>query len=74
MRQQYGLRHFAELGLAVYALLSIAHMYVEDLGMAMFVARKRAVSRPVRTTSLALRKGCLFHLLWLTFPLCGRNI
>ena len=28
VRQQYGLRHFAELGLAVYALLSIAHVFV----------------------------------------------
>ena len=37
VRQQYGLRHFAELGLAVYALLSIAHVFVEGLGMAMFV-------------------------------------
>ena len=53
MRQQYGLRHFAELGLAVYALLSIAHVFVEGLGMAMFV-RAASGFAAAATTSLGL--------------------
>lgn len=53
VRQQYGLRHFAELGLAVYALLSIAHVFVEGLGMAMFV-RAASGFAAAATTSLGL--------------------
>lgn len=36
-RQQYGLRRFAEIGLFCYALLTIAHVFVEGFGMAVFV-------------------------------------
>ncbi|CAD2263021.1 hypothetical protein PSEUDT2_00136 [Stutzerimonas stutzeri] len=53
VRQQYGLRHFAELGLAIYALLSIAHVFVEGLGMAMFV-RAASGFAAAATTSLGL--------------------
>lgn len=40
-RQQYGLRRFAEIGLSIYALVTVGHVFVEGFGMAMFV---RAVS------------------------------
>lgn len=53
VRQQYGLRVFAEIGLAVYALLTIAHVFVEGLGMAMFV-RAASGFAAATTTSLGL--------------------
>ena len=53
VRQQYGLRGFAEIGLAIYALLSIAHAFVEGLGMAMFV-RAASGFAAATTTSLGL--------------------
>ncbi len=40
-RQQYGLRRFAEIGLTIYALVTVTHIFVEGFGMAVFV---RAVS------------------------------
>lgn len=36
-RQQYGLRRFAEIGLSLYAALTIAHVMVEDYPMALIV-------------------------------------
>lgn len=36
-RQQYGLRLFAEIGLGVYALLTVAHVVVEGFAMAVLV-------------------------------------
>jgi MFS family permease len=36
-RQQYGLRRFAEIGLPLYALLTILHVFVEGFSMALFV-------------------------------------
>jgi MFS family permease len=40
-RQQYGLRRFAEIGLSLYAIVTVAHVFVEGFAMALFV---RAVS------------------------------
>ncbi len=56
-RQQYGLRRFAEIGLALYALLSIAHVFVEGLEMAVFV---RAASGLAAATTSSLG---LFYML-----------
>ncbi|WP_278433335.1 MFS transporter [Stutzerimonas kunmingensis] len=36
-RQQYGLRRFAEIGLTIYALVTVTHIFVEGFGMAVFV-------------------------------------
>ncbi|MGF6317931.1 MFS family permease [Pseudomonas frederiksbergensis] len=36
-RQQYGLRRFAEIGLSIYVLLTVAHVFVEGFAMAVFV-------------------------------------
>ena len=36
-RQQYGLRLFGEIGLTIYALLTFAHVFVNDFAMAVFV-------------------------------------
>ncbi|MBA1204404.1 MFS transporter [Pseudomonas capeferrum] len=36
-RQQYGLRRFAEIGLTVYAVLTVAHVFVNGFTMAVFV-------------------------------------
>jgi len=41
VRQQYGLRHFAELGLFIYLLAAIAHTFVDTFAMAVTV---RAIS------------------------------
>lgn len=56
-RQQYGLRRFAEIGLTLYALLSIAHVFVEGMGMAIFV---RAASGLAAATTSSLG---LFYML-----------
>lgn len=56
-RQQYGLRRFAEIGLTLYALLSIAHVFVEGLEMAVFV---RAASGLAAATTSSLG---LFYML-----------
>ncbi|WP_454887438.1 MFS transporter [Sphingomonas oryzagri] len=40
-RQQYGLRRFAQIGMPIYALVTLLHLAVESFGMALFV---RAVS------------------------------
>ena len=56
-RQQYGLRRFAEIGLALYAALSIAHVFVEGLEMAIFV---RAASGLAAATTSSLG---LFYML-----------
>ena len=56
-RQQYGLRRFAEIGLTLYALLSIAHVFVEGLEMAIFV---RAASGLAAATTSSLG---LFYML-----------
>ena len=56
-RQQYGLRRFAEIGLALYALLSIAHVFLEGLEMAVFV---RAASGLAAATTSSLG---LFYML-----------
>jgi MFS family permease len=37
VRQQYGLRRFAEVGLLASALVSFLHLFVESFGMAVFV-------------------------------------
>jgi MFS family permease len=36
-RQQYGLRRFAEIGLPLYALLTIAHVFIDSFPMAVLV-------------------------------------
>lgn len=36
-RQQYGLRRFAEIGLTLYAVLTVSHVFVEGFTMAVFV-------------------------------------
>lgn len=41
LRQQYGLRPFAEIGLLIYAGVTLLHLFVEDFGMAVTV---RAIS------------------------------
>ena len=56
-RQQYGLRRFAEIGLTLYALLSIAHVFVQGLEMAVFV---RAASGLAAATTSSLG---LFYML-----------
>jgi len=56
-RQQYGLRRFAEIGLSLYALLSIAHVFVEGLEMAIVV---RAASGLAAATTSSLG---LFYML-----------
>jgi MFS family permease len=40
-RQQYGLRRFAQIGMPIYAIVTLLHLVVESFGMALFV---RAVS------------------------------
>ncbi|WP_454883241.1 MFS transporter [Sphingomonas oryzagri] len=40
-RQQYGLRRFAQIGMPIYALVTMMHLFVESFAMAVFV---RAVS------------------------------
>lgn len=40
-RQQFGLRRFAQIGMPIYALVTLAHLFVETFAMALFV---RAVS------------------------------
>lgn len=52
-RQQYGMRLFAELGLALYAVVTLLHLYVEGFEMALLV---RAVSGVVgaATSTLAV--------------------
>ncbi|GAB6389259.1 MFS transporter [Stutzerimonas marianensis] len=57
VRQQFGLRRFAEVGLTIYALLSIAHVFVEGLEMAVFV---RAASGLAAATTSSLG---LFYML-----------
>lgn len=52
-RQQYGLRRFAEIGLTLYALLSIAHVFVEGLEMAVFVRAANGLAAAT-TSSLGL--------------------
>lgn len=52
-RQQYGLRRFAEIGLALYAALTIAHVFVEGLAMAIFVRAASGLAGAT-TSSLAL--------------------
>nr|WP_238935005.1 MFS transporter [Pseudomonas typographi] len=36
-RQQYGLRLFAEIGLSLYAIVTVCHVFVEGFAMAVFV-------------------------------------
>lgn len=36
-RQQFGLRRFAEIGLPVYVLLTVAHVFIDGFTMAIFV-------------------------------------
>lgn len=57
VRQQYGLRRFAEIGLTLYALLTIAHVFVTGLEMAVFV---RAASGLAAATTSSL--GLLYML------------
>ena len=52
-RQQYGLRRFAEIGLLLYALLTVAHVFVEGLEMAIFVRAASGLAAAT-TSSLAL--------------------
>lgn len=52
-RQQYGLRRFAEIGLGLYAALTIAHVFVEGFTMAVFVRAASGLAAGT-TTSLAL--------------------
>jgi MFS family permease len=57
VRQQYGLRRFAEIGLTIYALLSIAHVFIQGWEMAVFV---RAASGLAAATTSSLG---LFYML-----------
>jgi hypothetical protein len=51
-RQQFGLRHFAEIGLGAYALLTLLHLFVNDFVLALIVRAASGIAAAT-VTSLA---------------------
>jgi MFS family permease len=53
-RQQYGLRRFAEIGLPIYVILTIAHVFIEGFAMAVFVRAASGFAGAVVSTLAVL--------------------